>query len=131
MGRTVISMSDNNLIFSEADEKTIRDTVNKQRRLIELYNMRSMTSPGSITSEQLQHIVASSQAISNLIVENASGHQAATMKAATSLMGAMMVARMTSDSIVAAAAAQKKNEQKASKPAKAAPKKAAPAAKKA
>jgi len=124
-------MSDIKFIFSEADEKTIRDTVNKQRRLIELYNMQRAMGNSLISSTQLQHIVSSSKAISALILENATGHHAATMKAATSLMGAMMVAQMGAQQLDDAAAASLADKETTSKPAKAAPKKAAKPAKKA
>jgi hypothetical protein len=125
-------MSDIKFIFSEADEKTIRDTVNKQRRLIELYNMQRAMGNSQISSSQLQHIVSSSKAISSLIIENATGHHAATLKAATSLMGAMMVAQMGAQQLddAAAIAASLADKTQTSTPAKAAPQKAATPAKK-
>ena len=50
-------MSDNTLIFSEADEKTIRDTVNKQRRLVELYAMGSLSGNDKVVSSQLEKVI--------------------------------------------------------------------------
>lgn len=116
-------MSDNTLIFSEADEKTIRDTVNKQRRLVELYAMGSLSGNDKVVSSQLEKVIVASNAVASLVMEHASGHQAATIKAATSLMGATMIAQMQSAKL------QETKEQ--TKPAKAAPKKAAKTAKKA
>ena len=118
-------MSDNTQIFSDADEKTIRDTVNKQRRLVELYAMSSLSGNDKVVSTQLEQVIVASNAVASLVMEHASGHQAATVKAATSLMGATMIAQMQSAKL------QETKEQKTSKPAKAAPKKAAKTAKKA
>jgi len=119
-------MSDNTQIFSDADEKTIRDTVNKQRRLVELYAMSSLSGNDKVVSTQLEKVIVASNAVASLVMEHASGHQAATVKAATSLMGATMIAQMQSAKLQ-----ETKEQETSSKPAKAAPKKAAKTAKKA
>tara|TARA_R110001592_G_scaffold89703_1_gene263628 strand:+ start:373 stop:729 length:357 start_codon:yes stop_codon:yes gene_type:complete len=118
-------MSDNTQIFSDADEKTIRDTVNKQRRLVELYAMGSLAGNAKVTAEQLEKVIVASNAVASLVMESAAGHQAATVKAATSLMGATMIAQMQASKL------SETKELLTSKPVKAAPKKAAKAAKKA
>ena len=111
--------------FSEEEHKQIRDTVNKQRRLVELYQMRHFT--GQPVSEAvLQGLIASSQGLVAVIQADAADHQKATNKSAMTLNGATMVIKqLYSDAVAAredreAAAAAKAAKPAVKKPAKAA-----------
>ena len=100
--------------FDDAQVKQICDTVNKQRRLIEMFNMKQLTD-GNISEEEFQHLVVSSEAVANLILCNTQAHPAKTVKAATNLMGATLMAKQTATALADA--------KKAKEAAKAAPKK--------
>jgi len=117
-GKEVEEMTDK---FGESEQKQICDTVNKQRRLVEMYNMKQLTD-GNISEEEFSNLVVSSEAVANLILCNVEAHPAKTVKAATNLMGATLMAKQTATALADA--------KKAKETAKAAPKKKAAKAKK-
>ena len=110
--------------FSDEEHKQIRDTVNKQRRLVELYQMRHFTGQ-PVSEEVLQGLIASSQGLVAVIQADAAEHQKATNKSAMTLNGATMVIKqLYSDAVAAreareAAAAAKSASKKPAKAVKA------------
>ena len=112
--------------FDEAQQKTITDTVNKQRRLIELYQMKHYTS-GDITSQQCADLVVSSQGIVDLIMNDQAAHAHKTVRAAMNLSGFIMAIQKIGQDIAekenATAKAAKAKKPASKKPAKAAAKK--------
>jgi hypothetical protein len=110
--------------FSDEEHKQIRDTVNKQRRLVECYQMRHFTGQ-PVSEEVLQGLILSSQGMVAVIQADAAEHQKATNKSAMTLNGATMVIKqLLSDAVAArevreAAAAEKSASKKPAKAAKA------------
>jgi len=110
--------------FSEEEHKQIRDTVNKQRRLVELYQMRHFTGQ-PVSEEVLQGLILGSQGMVAVIQADAADHQKATNKSAMTLNGAIhVVKQLYRDAVAArevreAAAAAKTQNAAPKKPAKA------------
>ena len=75
--------------FTDAEKKQVRDTVNKQRRLCEMYHMRAIA--GSVPAEVLGQLAASTSAISQVVLAESDKHDAATVKAAAKLQGSVLV----------------------------------------
>ena len=96
--------------FDNAQVKQICDTVNKQRRLIEMFNMKQLTD-GNISEEEFSHLVVSSEAVANLILCNTQAHPAKTVKAATNLMGATLMAKQTATALADAKRLRKQQKQ--------------------
>lgn len=108
--------------FTEAEMKQVRDTLNKQNRLVLMYQMKAIT--GSVPANVLGALAASTEQVAQVVIADSGSHDAATLKAATKLQGSMMVMQM----LYAKAVEAEEAAAKAAK--KAAPKKAAKAAKK-
>lgn len=99
--------------FTEAEKKQVRDTVNKQNRLCQMYQLRAIT--GSVPAEVLGALAASTEQVAQVVLAESEKHDEATVKAAARLQGSMMVMQMLYQKAVDAATPAPKA--KASKPA--------------
>lgn len=76
--------------FSEAQQKQIRDTLNKQRRLCELY--QEQIALGAVPqAAEMQALVASTANLVMVVTSRPAVHDAATIKAAVRLQGSARV----------------------------------------
>tara|TARA_R100001510_G_scaffold34133_1_gene30656 strand:+ start:44333 stop:44671 length:339 start_codon:yes stop_codon:yes gene_type:complete len=76
--------------FTEAEHKQVRDTLNKQRRLCEMYHMKSIMG-AEIPAKSLGALAAATDNLTTVVIEASSAHDAATIKAATRLISSAMV----------------------------------------
>jgi|DEB0MinimDraft_10_1074344.scaffolds.fasta_scaffold400031_1 hypothetical protein len=109
-------------VYSDAEHKQIRDTMNKQNRLTRLFTQRALMAGATVGQVQAAKIAA--EAVANCVLVAPEGHQQATINAATTLMGGalMLQAILTKMEAEEAAAAP---ATVAEKPAKKATKKSA------
>lgn len=75
--------------FTDAEKKQVRDTLNKQRRLCEMYHMRAIA--GSVPANVLGHLADSTRAVAQVVLREADKHDAATVKAAAKLEVSVLV----------------------------------------
>lgn len=103
--------------FTDAEKKQVRDTVNKQRRLCEMYQMRALT--GSVPAETLEQLAISTAAVAKVVLSDAAQHDSATVKAAARLdMSVLMMQQLYQKAVEAETPAKPEPKAKASKPAK-------------
>ena len=76
--------------WTDAQVKQITDTVNKQRRLVEMYQMKSIMD-GDISLNEMKNVVTASQHIADMVTQDSAGHAQKTIKAAMSLSGATLM----------------------------------------
>lgn len=79
--------------FTDAEKKQVRDTVNKQRRLCEMYQMQALV--GSVPAAVLEQLAISTAAVAKVVLEQADSHDSATVKAAARLeMSVLMMQQL-------------------------------------
>tara|TARA_Y100001938_G_scaffold150871_1_gene244002 strand:- start:7246 stop:7623 length:378 start_codon:yes stop_codon:yes gene_type:complete len=98
--------------WNDAQVKQITDTVNKQRRLVEMFQMKSIMD-GDISLNEMKNVITASQATSDMITQDSAGHAQKTIKAAMSLSGATMMLQVQAQQL------QAQQEEKAKAQAKA------------